>query len=554
MKDASDSQVDAAGQTAGAEQRAVTRAASVLAVLTLASRVAGLARDIVISSVFGASVGADAFFVAFRIPNLFRRIVGEGATSAAFVPVFSDYRVKGGQASAVEAAGAVGGAAFVVLGLLTALGMAFSGPIVTLFAPGFTSDPEKAALAIDLTRWTFPYLFVVGAAAWAMGVLNTFRNFAVPALGPILLNFSIIAAALVLSVGLDPPVYALVVGVLVGGTLQFLVQVPSLGRLGVRPGGLLKLGHPAVRTVGRLIGAAVLGGAVYQINILVATVFASLLPSGSVSWLWYGDRVFEFPLGIVAVALGTAALPSLSAMAGARKFFEMAQGVAHALRLALVLCIPAAVGLFVLAPSIVAVLFERGAFGPSDTAMTALALRAYVPGIFGVAAVRVLASAFYALQRPKIPVLAAGVALLVNVVGDLSLMGPIDPEGQWWAIQGLAVAGDWLRLADWGHAGLAASTGIAATVNAGLLLVLLRRVLPPLGARRLLACGGIHAAAASVMAAVLMVMMGNLPTHQPLYLAATVFSGGLAFLLSSLAMGSVELSELLVMVRRRLGN
>jgi putative peptidoglycan lipid II flippase len=546
--------VDAAGQAAASEQRSVTAAAKLLAALTLASRVAGLARDIVISSVFGSSMGADAFFVAFRIPNLFRRIVGEGATSAAFVPVFTHHLVREGPAGAIRAAGGVGGAAFLVLAILTAVGMLAADPIVTLFAPGFSADPEKARLAIELTRWTFPYLFVVGAAAWAMGVLNTFRNFSVPAYGPILLNLTIIGCALTLSSRFTTPVYALVVGVLIGGTFQFLVQVPSLWKLGMRPVALLRVRHAAVKRVGGLVGAAILGGAVYQLNILVATVFASLLPAGSVSWLWYGDRIFEFPLGIVAVALGTAALPSLSALAGQRRFQDMSAGVAHALRLAIALCTPAAVALWVLAPAIVAVLFERGQFGAHDTAMTSMALRAYIPGIFGVAAVRVLTSAFYALERPRIPVLAALIALVVNAVGDLALMGPIDPDGSWVGAQTVAALGDALRVADLRHAGLALSTGIAATANAAVLLMLLRRLLPPLGARRLIACGVLHGVASGVMAVVLLALAAVVPVAEVSGLAIAVVVGGLSYVGVCLLFGSAEFGELTESLTRRLGS
>ena len=361
--------------------------------------------------------------MAFRIPNLFRRVVGEGATSAAFVPVFTGSLARDGKSGAIQAAASVGGAAMLVLGSGVLLGMLAAGPITELFAPGFSSDPAKAELTQTLTRWTFPYLLFVGAGAWAMGLLNTFRNFWVPALGPILLNLTIILCALALAPLLPVPVYALVVGVLVGGFLQFSIQLPWLWRLGFRPSGLLKLGHPAVRRVGRLILAAVFGGAVYQINILVATVFASLLPARSVSYLWYADRVFEFPLGIVAVAVGTAALPSLSIQAKSGRLNEMAAAVEHSLRLSWALCLPAAVGLFLLAPDIVSLLFERGRFSAIDTELTAWALRAYIPGLLGVAAVRVLVTSFYALEMPRIPVYAAMVALLVNAYFDLALMG-----------------------------------------------------------------------------------------------------------------------------------
>lgn len=561
LKEERISKRDAAGQAPTEddgleERRSVTAAARLLAGLTLLSRISGLARDVVISSVFGTSAGADAFFVAFRIPNLFRRVVGEGATSAAFVPVFTSHLVKDGKQGVIKAASAVGTAAFVVLGLLVTLGVLFAEPIVTMFAPGFTADPAKAELTIALTKWTFPYLFVVGAAAWAMGVLHTFRNFATPAYGPILLNGSIIAAALMLSGVFEPSVFALVVGVLVGGFFQFVVQVPALFRLGFRPRMMLAVRHPSVPRVGRLIGAAVLGGAVYQINILVATVFASLLPAGSVSWLWYADRVFEFPLGIVAVAIGTAALPSLSRLAGQGRMDDVADGVSHALRMTLALCIPAAVALWLLAPVIVSVLFERGEFSSHDTAMTVLALRAYIPGIFGVAAVRVLATTFYALERPRIPVIAAVVALVVNALGDLALMGPVNRELQWWGAGVVVSLNEALAVADLRHAGLSLAAGIAATVNAGLLYLLLMRELPGLRFRELAASCSVHGVAAVGMGVALSLcewLAGPVGVGwtQMLWLAVAMAVGGSVYLGLSLLFGSTEVRELFMLGRSR---
>jgi len=329
-----------------------------MSALTLASRVAGLARDIVVGGAFGASPAADAFFVAFRIPNLFRRVVAEGAASSAFVPVFSSELARGGPPAAAEAARVVGFASVVWLTLLVALGMAFSDTVISVFAPGFTSDPAKHALTVSLTRMTFPYLLLVGLAAWAMGVLNTFRRFAVPAFGPVMLNLAIIAAVLGLTGRLEQPVYALVVGVLVGGFLQFAVQWPALRSVGVSFGGSASaFRHPAVRRVGRLLAPTIVGGAIYQINILVATIFASLLPGQSVSYLWYADRVFEFPLGVVAVAIGTAALPTLSGQAAVGRHDEMARSVSYSLRLVWAVCLPATLGLWMLAPQIIEVLF-----------------------------------------------------------------------------------------------------------------------------------------------------------------------------------------------------
>ncbi len=481
----------------------IARAAGLLGGLTLVSRVAGLARDVVIGSLFGASPAADAFFVAFRIPNLFRRIVGEGAASTAFVPVFTSRLVEGGRGAALRAALAVGVAAAIILALIVSAGMLFADPIVSLFAPGFVTDPEKRALTVSLTAATFPYLALVGMAAWAMGTLHTFRRFTAPALGPILLNVAIIVSALLLHGRLNTPVFALVVGVLLGGALQFLVQVPALRAEGLASSTSWRLRDPAVARVGALLAPTILGAGVYQINILVATILASLLPGSSVSYLWYAGRIFEFPLGIVAVAIGTAALPVLSAQASAGRLDDMANNVSYALRSVWVLCIPAAVGLWMLAPEIVSLLFERGAFRAEDVVMTAWALRAYVFGLLGVAAVRVLSAVFYAFEQPRVPVVAACVALAVNAFCDLALMGPTDAGARWWAASAVASMSEALRVADLRHAGLAWAASIAATVNALLLLVAARRRLPSLAISAMARSVGLHCVAAGAMAAVL---------------------------------------------------
>ena len=542
------------GPAGTGESGRIASAAGVLGGLTFLSRLAGLARDVVIGAVFGASAGADAFFVAFRIPNLFRRVVAEGAASSAFVPVFSTILAKDGPAKATRAAGAVGASAFLVLLAIVAAGVIFADEVVTLFAPGFVEDPAKRELTVSLTAWTFPYLLFVGMAAWAMGVLHSFRRFAVPALGPILFNICIVAATAVFASRFVQPAYALVVGVLAGGFLQFAVQWPTLAGLGVRTRDMRPGGDPAVRRVGGLLIPTVFGGAVYQINILVATIFASLLPDRSVSYLWYADRLFEFPLGIIAVAVGTAALPSLSAQAGRGRLDEMAESVSYSLRLVWAISIPAVVGLWMLAPEVVSLLLERGRFTATDTAMTAWALKAYVVGMLGVASIRVLVSVFYAFEKPRIPVLAAMVALVVNAVADLALMGPTDAAAPWWGAAFVAALGDALRVADLRHAGLALGTSIAATVNALLLLWLTRRRLPdlrmaPLG-RSLL----VHCVAAAVMGGALVAFKAAAggSGSGPLFVGGAVGSGALVYFLAAAVLGSGEIRGLLAAVRGRL--
>ncbi len=544
------------GQAGRDEQAAITRAAGLVGGLTLVSRVSGLVRDVVIGALFGASSAADAFFIAFRIPNLFRRVVAEGATSAAFVPVFSEEREFKGDAGALRAAAAVGGVAFLVLVAIVVFGMVFAKEIVTVFAPGFKAGTGDFDLAVRLTRAVFPYLLAVGLAAWAMGALHTFRRFTVPALGPILLNISIVTCALMFSGTIEEPVYALVAGVLIGGCFQFAVQIPTLARLGVRPSMLIAPGHAAVRKVGRLLLPALLGGAVYQINVLVATVFASLLPARSVSYLWYADRVFEFPLGIVAVAVGTAALPSMSGQARSGRLDELADTVEYSLRLVWALAIPATVGLFMLAPQIVGVLFERGAFTPEDTAMTAWALRAYVVAMIAVASTRVLVSAFYAMQLPRVPVVAACVALVVNAVADLALMGPPHAQTGWWGAGWIASAQAVVGVTDLRHAGLALGAGLAAMANAVILVVTLRTKVAEFSLAATLPSALRHVAAAVAMAVAVQLVIattrhwgGAGQAVCQVLLAVPV--GGAVYAAVAFALGSAEIRALVTALRPR---
>lgn len=546
-----------AGQPAGNGARSVIAdAAGLLGGLTLLSRIAGLARDVVIGALFGASASADAFFVAFRIPNLFRRVVAEGAASTAFVPVFTSRLVEGGRPAALASAGAVGRAAAITLSIIVVIGVVFADQVVALFAPGFAGDPDKRALTVQLTAWTFPYLLLVGMGAWAMGTLHTFKRFAVPAFGPILLNLSIIASALALSGVFERPVFALVVGVLVGGLFQFGVQIPALRREGLRLHHLIERGDLAVRRVGGLLIPTLFGGAVYQINILVATILASLLPDRSVSYLWYADRIFEFPLGIIAVAIGTAALPSLAEQASGKHWKDMADSLSYSLQLVWALCIPATVGLWLLAPVIVEVLFERGQFTATDTAQTAWALRAYVVGLLGVASVRVLVSLFYALELPRIPVAVAALALVVNGVADIALMGPTDASADWWGAALFASLGERLAVVDLRHAGLALGTSLAATVNAVVLFVLARRRLETLGDSKLLRCVAIHGAASLAMGLVVFAggrLAESLAADAAalLTVAVVVPVAVIVYGAAAVKLGSGEIRDMLAVIARR---
>ena len=467
------------------ENRQIARAAGLVGFFTLISRMAGLVRDAVVGFYFGTGMAADAFFVAFRIPNLLRRFVAEGAMSTAFIPVFTDYLTNRSRREAVEAASAVATIMAILLTGITVIGVVFAPFWTALFAPGFLDDPGKFELTVSLTRWVFPYIFVISLVALTSGMLNALRHFAAPAMSPIFLNLAMIGAAVLLCPRLGVPVQGLAYGVLIGGVLQLVVQIPPLVRHGIRLWPRWEPRHAAVRRVMLLMAPTVFGAAVYQINIMVDTILASVLPSGSVSYLWYADRVFEFPLGIFAVALGTAALPSFSAQAARGAYDEMRRSLGFSIRLTNVIAIPAAVGIMVLATPITSVLFQRGAFGFPQAALTARALSAFAVGLWSVSVVRILVPAFYALEDTRTPVLTAAVTFVVNCVLSLVFMGPVAQTGESRVADAIATVTQAISLVDLRHAGLALSTSLAATVNLVLLAVCLRRKLGALAIRDL---------------------------------------------------------------------
>ena len=430
--------------------RSLARSTITVGGATLASRLAGFARDVVLARVFGAGAETDAFFVAFKIPNFMRRLFAEGALSQAFVPVLADYKVREGGALR-DCIDHVAGSLGAVLLVITLVGVAAAPLVIGLFAPGFVGDPGKFGLAVDMLRLTFPYLLLISLTAFAGGILNSHGRFALPALTPLLLNFALIGAALWLAPRTEPAVLALAWGVLIAGIAQLLVQGPALARLGLLPRPRLARGHEGVRRIMRLMLPALFGVSVTQINLLIDTIIASFLVSGSVTWLYYADRLMEFPLGVFAIALGTVILPNLSGLHVKRDLAAFSATLDWALRLVVLLALPAAVGLIVLAGPILATLFGSAEFGSGDVARTAEALAAYGVGLVGFTLVKVLAPGFYARQDTRTPVRIGVIAMAVNVVGNLTLV---------WFLQ---------------HAGLALATSIAAWVNGLLLLRGLRR-------------------------------------------------------------------------------
>jgi putative peptidoglycan lipid II flippase len=412
------------------EQKAMTRAAGVVGFWTVLSRVLGFVRDMVIALFMGAGPGADAFFVAFRIPNLLRRLSAEGAFSAAFIPTYVETLQKDGSSEAARLARITFTFAAIVLGVMTILGVTFSPWIVRAVAPGFFDNPFKFELTVHLNRIMFPYIFLVSLVALASGVLNSMGHFGAPAAAPVLLNLSMIGSVGVFCTYLNiEPFYALAWGVVAGGVFQLLLQLPFLAVVGVGLRFDFHFRHPALKKVGTLFVPAAFGGAVSQINVMVGTILASLLPAGGVSWLYYGDRIMELPLGVFAIALGTAVLPSMSRQATRGDLTALSRSVSFALRLTAFFTIPASVALILLRVPILSVLFQRGHFTALDTHETAYALLWYTVGLWAFSGLKVVTQAFYSMMDTRTPVWVAIGAVAVNLVAGLLLMGPMKQGG-----------------------------------------------------------------------------------------------------------------------------
>ncbi len=384
--------------------------------MTMLSRVLGLARDIIIARVFSASDAADAFFVAFKIPNFLRRLFAEGAFSLAFVPVLTEYRNNMSPAQTRELIDRVAGTLGLILLMITLLGVAASPVLIGIFAAGFIDQPEKFNLTADMLRLTFPYILLISMTAMAGGILNTWKHFAVPAFTPVLLNVSLIGCALWLSPQLDVPVTGLAWGVLIAGCAQLLFQLPFLYREGLLPRPRWGWQHEGVQKIIKLMIPALFGSSVAQINLLFDTFIASFLVSGSVAWLYYSDRLLEFPLGVFGIALATVVLPHLSEAHYKTGEQQFKKTLAWALQIALLIAVPATVGLFVLAQPILATLFQYGNFTTHDTTMSAFSLMAYSLGLPAFVLIKILASGFYARQDTKTPVRIGIQAMLLNML------------------------------------------------------------------------------------------------------------------------------------------
>jgi len=429
------------------------KSASLVSLLTLASRITGLVRELLVASTFGASALTDAFNVAFRIPNLLRRLFAEGAFSQAFVPVLAEYRERGSREAIRELLDRVAGTLGAVLLGLTLVATLGAPLLALLFAPGFVADAEQFAATIELIRITFPYLLFISLAGFVGAVLNSYDRFAVPAFTPVWLNLCMIAAALLAAGNTWSPAHTLAWGVLAAGVVQLAFQLPFVARMGLLPRPRPGWRHPGVRRMLALMAPAMFGVSVSQINLLLDTVIASFLPEGSVSWLYYSDRLVELPLGVFGVAAATVILPRLSRLHSGATPAEFRATLDWGLRFILLIAVPATVALFLLAEPVLAALFyDGGGLDRRDIAMAAASLRAFVIGLIAFMCIKVLAAGYFARQDTRTPVRIGIGAMAVNMVLNLLLVFPLH------------------HYFGLGHAGLALTTALAAWVNAGLLL------------------------------------------------------------------------------------
>lgn len=437
-------------QTAPDANHSVVKAAGLIGAATFSSRILGFVRDMVLARLFGATPAADAFFVAYRIPNLLRELFAEGSMSAAFIPVFTEYHTRKTKAEAWELASATFTTLLTIVTAVAVIGVVAAPGIVWLLAPGFHDVPDKLALTTLLTRVMFPYLIFISLAALAMGILNSLRAFAAPAFSPVFFNVVTIACALLLSPLLTEPIVGVAIGIVFGGVAQFAMQLPGLNGRGMLFGLRFQPGHPGVKRIGLLMIPSLLGLSVTQINITVSTILASYF-SGGPTYLFYGMRLIQFPLGIFGVALATAILPTLSAQAARGALEELRGTLGFGLRMIFFIMVPAMLGLILLRQPIVHLFFEHGSFTRDDTMATSTAVLCYAVGLWAFAGVRIIVAAFYSLQDTKTPAITAGIAVGANILLSLWLMTILDA------------------------AGLALATALASMLNGSLLVAVLHR-------------------------------------------------------------------------------
>ncbi len=470
------------------------KSAAGIGIATLGSRILGFVRMMLIASHFGTGILAEAFFAAFRIPNLFRRLFAEGALSSSFIPVFTEELTKKGKKEAFRLAGAVFRLLAVVLAVVVVAGIALSPLIVRLIVPGFASNPEKIALTSNILRLLFPYLLFIGLAAFAMGVLNSLRHFATPAISPIILNISMITFLLFFMRDSVNPVYGLAIAVVIGGIGQLSVQLIALRKKKVSLTGGLNANHPLIKKIIRLMAPATFGLAIYQVNTFVDSIcasYSSIVGEGAISALWYGNRVMQLPLAVFGIATATAIFPLLAESASLRDMTKFKETISYGLRMVIFLMIPSAVGLIILRGPIISLLLERNEFTAYSTRITSSALAYYCIGLFAYGGVHILSRGFYSLQDMVTPVKAASAAMLCNIVLNLILMHPMKVGG------------------------LALATSVSAMLNLALLLSHLRKRLGGIDGKRLIRSFLTTLGASGFMGVVIWLTAGALSTEMP---------------------------------------
>lgn len=403
--------------------------AGIVASSTFLSRILGLVRDAVIAAYLGTSASADAFFVAFRIPNLFRRLLAEGSLITAYVPVFTDILKNQGKDEAFSFAEASFKFFSMFLFLLTLICIAGSPLIIKATAPGFFDNPQKAELAVILTRIMFPYLFFICLVALCMGILNSLEHFAAPAIAPVFLNLCMISSVVLFASFFKDPVFALALGVIAGGFVQLMIQFPFLFKKGINPFRGKKLWHPEIKKVAALMGPTLFGSAVYQLSILINTILASLMPEGSVSYLYFADRLVQFPLGVFGITAGVVVLPLMSRQVAEKNIDDVRQTLTKGLCFIFFISIPSTIGLIVLGKPIISLLFMRKAFTIEMVDATYLALICYSVGLFAASGIRILVSFFYSFKDAKIPVKAGVLGFGTNIILAVVLMNFISYSG-----------------------------------------------------------------------------------------------------------------------------
>ncbi len=447
------------------EHRKIFKSAGIIGFFTLLSRILGFLRDVIIARLFGTKMAAQAFVVAFRIPNTLRHLVGEGATNAAVIPILSEYLAKKDKKEFWHITNVLLNLIVIILASIAIIGTVLAPFIVRLIAFGFIDNPAKLELTIKLTRIMFSYILFIGLAAYVMGVLNTLKHFAVSAAASCLLNITMIIFGLYLCGRFEEPIQGMAIAVLIGGFLQLAIQIPVLVKKGFRFNFSFDLKHEAIKRIGKLLLPRMLGSSIYQLNIFVDTMFASLgriVGEGAVAALYYANRLIQFPTAIFGIALATACLPTMSQLAIVNDIDKLKKTLIFSLRSLIFFLIPSSIGLFVLSAPIVEVLFQRGQFDPAATQMTSIALMFYCIGIFTYSGVRVVSSCFYALKDTLTPVKVTMICLVLNVVLNLVLMRPLQ------------------------YAGLALATSISSITNFFLLIFFLRRKIGQLGLKKVI--------------------------------------------------------------------